>query len=349
MITITNNNIYYSEFPISTLSNMDSAKIVDIEDIIQFLTDSVELSESLKLKRLFDIISYNVDKFNEIFYSALGGYSIDPFLQEIENIQTEKTEFDYLEIHWFCDKYEDELSISPSLHGISKDKEYYAIDFVSLNNIKDYIVKINQNIEYFDYKFDKSKKDDDDCEPNLNNLKNSLGNKTFTLFDLYHAILAEISFHGGPQEKKDRFDELKESIDEAEESYENHKEDLLSFDELLEKYDTNDKFLVKYNDLRDRVDEDRITNENNLPQLKSCLEEKLKIYHNIQNTNENLSQYYKKLTDVEYNMQLLYGEEEDITFHRFWDTPKCTCPKIDNVEIYPSKPIFDENCPIHKK
>jgi len=70
----------------------------------------------------------------------------------------------------------------------------------------------------------------------------------------------------------------------------------------------------------------------------------------IQNSDGDLKQYYKKLTDIEYNMQLLYGEKEDITLHRFWETPKCTCPKIDNLEIYPSnKPIFNDKCPIHGK
>ena len=47
---------------------------------------------------------------------------------------------------------------------------------------------------------------------------------------------------------------------------------------------------------------------------------------------------------------MLYGEEEDICFHRFWETPKCTCPKIDNIEIYPNEnQIFNKDCIIHKK
>ena len=47
-------------------------------------------------------------------------------------------------------------------------------------------------------------------------------------------------------------------------------------------------------------------------------------------------------------MQLLYGEKEDKSYHKFWETPKCICPKIDNNEIYPNKePIFNLKCPIH--
>jgi len=341
MITITNKNIYYGDFSISTLSTLDGVEIIDPSEIINFLTEDVELGESLKFKRLFDIISYNIGKFNEIFFSALGGYSLEPYLQEIENNPTEKFQSDYLEIFWACDKYEDELNIYPSLHGVSiKENEYYAMDFVSLNNLKDYNLKLNREVEFFDYvPFEK-------IDENIKKI--TLGNKTFTLFDLYNAIFHEITFHGGPQDKKERFEELEESIKNCQ------NEDLsgstITFEDMIKKFDSEDKFLVKYKEQRDRVQESRIKDINNLPKLKICLEEKLKIYDTIENSNDNLNQYYKKLTDVEYNMQMLYGEKEDISYHIFWETPKCTCPKIDNLEIYPSEnPIFDNNCPIHNK
>ena len=151
MITITNNNIYHSEFSLSTIHSLDRVEIIYIDEIIRFLSDEVELGESVTFKRLFEIVSHNALEFNEIFYSALGGYSLGPFLQEIENNPTENIESEFLEIHWFADKYENELSINPSLHGISKEKEKYAVDFMSLNNLKNLLVKINKSIEIFDY------------------------------------------------------------------------------------------------------------------------------------------------------------------------------------------------------
>lgn len=344
MITITNNNIYYSEFPISSLASLEKVEKIKPVEIINFLSDNVELGESVTLKRLFDIISANVAKFNEIFFSSLGGYSLEPFLQEIQNNPTESVDSEYLEINWFSDKYEDELNIYPSLHGISSKDGPYAVDFVSLNNIKDHVVKINKSVEIYDYNKDKDK--DKDIE-----LKRSvLGNKTFNLFELFNAIFYEISFHGGPQDKKERYDELEISIEEAEEQLDSGKLNSISFEEMLEKIENSDNYLVRYKELRARVEEDRIQNDKNLDKLKNCLIEKLKIYDKIENTKYKLKTHYKKLTDIEYNMQLLYGEKEDIAYHRFWETPKCTCPKIDNLEIYPSNnPIFDNKCPIHKK
>ena len=343
MITITNKNIYYSEFPMSTSPSMDKVDIVNPEDILSFLADNVELSESLKFKRLFDIVSYNIDKFNEIFYSSLGGYNLGPFLQEIENNPTEKFQSDYLELHWACDRYEDELTIVPSLHGYCiEENEHYAMDFVSLNNIKDYIIKLNEEVKIFDYK---------DFNENKDYKQSFIGNKSFTLFDLYHGIFSEISFHGGPQDKKERLSELEESISEidTENLDETNTRSWESFEDMVDEFEAKDGYLVKYKELRDRVDKERMSNNKNLDKIKNCLLEKLKIYDLIENSDIELDKYYKKLTDIEYNLQLLYGEEEDKSFHKFWETPKCTCPKIDNLENYPSdKPFFDKKCPIHK-
>jgi len=340
MITITNNNIYYSEFPISYLYSLDNVEKIKLGDVANFLSDDVELSESVTLKRLFDIIGANVAKFNEIFYSSLGGYPLEPFLQEIQNNPTDKVECEYLEIFWFSDKYEDELNIYPSLHGVSTklDDGPYAIDFISLNNIKEHIVKINKSVKIYEY----GKKTIEDIV---------LGNKTFNLFELFNAIFYEISFHGGPQDKKERFTEIETSLEEAEEQIKAGKlGSSTSFEDLLDKFENLDNYLVKYKKLSDRLEEDRIQNDKNIDKLKSCLLEKLKIYHTISHTKYKLKTHYKKLTDIEYNMQLLYGEKENIAYHRFWETPKCTCPKVDNLEIYPSNnPIFNSKCPIHKK
>lgn len=351
MITITNKNIYRSEFSISTLSSLNKVKVLPIDEIVNYLSDNVELGESVTFKRLFEIVSSNLRKFNEIFYSSLGGYALEPYLQEIENNVTETIESDYLELHWFCDKYDNELNICPSLHGISiKEDQVYALDFTSLNNLKNCIVKINETVEIYDYTKIKEK-----GEETIDNKEFliTLGDKAFTLFELFNGIFYEISFHGGPQDKQERLRELEESIDEVKDNLEeSDSEKFITFEDMIEKFDAKDKYLVKYNELRDRVEKKRVSNKKNLPKLKSCLLEKLKIYDILEKseTDDNLDQYYKSLTDMEYNMQILYGEEEDISCHRFWETPKCTCPKIDNLEIYPStNPIFDKDCPIHKK
>jgi hypothetical protein len=342
MITITNKNIYYSSYSIST--SLDDVEILSIDDIVSFLSEYVELGESVTIKRIFEIVSVNIDKFNDIFYSSLGGLSLEPYLQEIENNQTEKLDIDYIELYWLCDKYDNDLNISASLRGVSPKLEDCALDFISLNNIKNCIIKINTVVDIFDYNKTMEQQNDKKIPINF-----EIGNKQFTLFELFNAIFYEISFHGGPQDKNEIFKEIEESISEIDmENLQDMKESTISIDDIFKKIEDSDIYLVKYNNLREWVNEDRISDIQNLDKLKSCLLEKLKIYDEIIKNDTNLHKYYKKLTNIEYNLQLLYGEKEDKTYHRFWETPKCTCPKIDNIEIYPNKePIFNLKCPIH--
>ena len=346
MITITNNSIYYTQYGFFNSDSIENAKIVNPKNIIKYLSDDVQLGESVIFKRFFDIVSYNVPLFNQIFYKSLGGYSLEPYLQEIENNKTEDCTFDYLELCWRFDNYSDDLEMFTDLQGVSNaDGVNYAIDFVSLNNLKNFIVKLNTDFYLSDYTNILNNED-----RKSSNIK-YLGKKSFKLFDIFESIFNEISFHGGPQAKKEMFEELQEAIEESSVDFiEDDSKDYATFEEIMNEYDNNDAYLVKYKEDRSRVDKNRISNNKNLSKLKKCLLEKMKIYDEIKNTDEDLDKYYKKLTNVEYNMQLLYGEDEDISKHKFWETPKCTCPKIDNIEIFPSKnPIFSSECPIHKK
>ena len=42
----------------------------------------------------------------------------------------------------------------------------------------------------------------------------NLGYKTPTLFELFTGILSEISFHGGPNDKKERFKSIEKSMED---------------------------------------------------------------------------------------------------------------------------------------
>jgi hypothetical protein len=56
------------------------------------------------------------------------------------------------------------------------------------------------------------------------------------------------------------------------------------------------------------------------------------------------------LTDLDFKLQKLWGFSESENFHKWWEAPKCTCPKMDNADHYGTKyRIVAENCPIHGK
>jgi hypothetical protein len=349
MITITNKGIYKSDFGIAEIRDPLSLEVISEDEIVHHLSEEVELGESLTFEAIFDIIFENKEILEKIYKSCLGGFSLQPFINELNDIPSKKTELDYLEIFWHSDKSDNDLTIVSGLHGIGVEETEtgvqpkgdiisYAIEFTPLNNLKYLKVKINKEIVTMNY----DSKDD--------NFQLNLGRMTFTLYDLFYAILFEISWNGDPAGRENRLEELEETIKTSEEEIDNGEGKELDMEELFEMFDANDEYLVKYDELRDRVDEE-LSIDMDLISLKSCLKEKLKLYHEIEKSKEkDLTPYYKKLTDNDYDMQILYGLDENIKEHKFWETPKCTCPKIDNVVNYPSGDYTkDEKCPIHKK
>lgn len=58
----------------------------------------------------------------------------------------------------------------------------------------------------------------------------------------------------------------------------------------------------------------------------------------------------KLVTQIEYELQALWGFKKDKKYHKFWNLPGCQCPKMDNDDIWPSGYyITSGSCPIHGK
>lgn len=53
--------------------------------------------------------------------------------------------------------------------------------------------------------------------------------------------------------------------------------------------------------------------------------------------------------ETNYVLQSLWGFKQHGEYHKFWELPKCICPKIDNEDRYPSESgdyWHTENCPV---
>ena len=88
----------------------------------------------------------------------------------------------------------------------------------------------------------------------------------------------------------------------------------------------------------------------NLEALKDAHQFKLMLYSMIEDETDQelLKELAKDITLVEFELQRLWGFTEDRTFHRYWDTPKCKCPKMDNDErIGTPYQIINTTCPLH--
>ena len=88
----------------------------------------------------------------------------------------------------------------------------------------------------------------------------------------------------------------------------------------------------------------------NLEDIKAVHVTKLEIYSMIKTETDlrKLRGFARDLTICEFELQKLWGFPEDARFHRFWEAPKCTCPKMDNEDSYPSGYYVNNlNCPLH--
>lgn len=58
----------------------------------------------------------------------------------------------------------------------------------------------------------------------------------------------------------------------------------------------------------------------------------------------------KFLKDIEETLGEIWFGKANLSYYKFWKVPKCTCPKIDNEDIYPSELYsYSMGCPLHGK
>lgn len=76
---------------------------------------------------------------------------------------------------------------------------------------------------------------------------------------------------------------------------------------------------------------------------------KLALYAGMEVAEDfSLSAYGRELRNVEYDLQRAWGFPQTAKYHRFWEAPRCTCPKMDNEEHYGTAyAIIDKACPVH--
>lgn len=115
------------------------------------------------------------------------------------------------------------------------------------------------------------------------------------------------------------------------------------------KYDVyhNGEYVTTIN--KNLIEKLKITSSN-LKLIKSLHEVKYVLHKNILNTDDSdiIKKNVEQLTDIEFQLQKAWGFKENKNYHRFWETPKCTCPKMDNDDSYPSGYyVIDSICPLH--
>jgi hypothetical protein len=89
----------------------------------------------------------------------------------------------------------------------------------------------------------------------------------------------------------------------------------------------------------------------NLKELKKVYVKLFKIFEKMELTDDRIKlfNYNLSIEELEYQMQELWGFEKNRNMHRYWvECPKCTCPKLDNLQSRGSiYRIYNCDCLIH--
>lgn len=196
MLRICNKyNVYHP-----SSKNTKSYFVEDV-DIVNYLCSKVSFDKTLRFEKLFNLCILHKELFNVIFnVGCLYGNKIDHYIEEFNQPFLNKIDLDYLSVYWYTNEscYDgiNEIQIVPSFHGIKRNyvsnciiepcDMNIAIEYSPLYELKGLNIKLENDIHFSKIE----------------------GNNVFTLFDVFYAILFEISYHGTPAKRNATLDRL---------------------------------------------------------------------------------------------------------------------------------------------
>ncbi len=57
----------------------------------------------------------------------------------------------------------------------------------------------------------------------------------------------------------------------------------------------------------------------------------------------------KEIEEVEFKLQDAWKFPRDVMYHRHWEVPGCSCPRLDSIDDYPYAKHYSGGCPLHGK
>lgn len=254
MITITKDNIYLSPFSLrQTKPNSENVEEINIQDIIFYMSEEIEIGEDVTFGRLFEILILHKDFFNILYCSDMHSLEIDDFIEDFEGFDDVVSDEDYkIMFSWICNTYRNEGDLELFdyivMEGygkldVEKDKSNYpfALSYFPLYEFKNRLVICNNG-----YYIDEFNGAENDMEELF-----KAKYKPFLLYDIFSSILREVTYYGKPEDRdreKDIYEQMVlqadylynlDDEDEEEDFQEDTKKDI---DHMIEKdFNTEDK------------------------------------------------------------------------------------------------------------
>jgi len=290
MIYIRKNGIFYEN---DYKPDAKDYIFMKADSIIPHLNEYIHVDDDVTLVDIFLALDSDKELIDIVFGSHMGHNPILPFIDEIKSgcMPESKLDLDYIEVAWvidqfyykdFYEKFKDtddglfgpiekptgdevnEITVYIDVFGWGKRDEEdaavegekqsshtsYAIEFTSLYKIKHAPVKLNRQFSIIKtgYASDKSSEVVID------------GEREFTVFEFFGAILSEFTFAGSPEERDKQWDKIsdfKDQIDERDaedDEKSEYGEDLLK-EIYPEEYDEQEADIEDEDDNEDDNDE----------------------------------------------------------------------------------------------
>lgn len=97
--------------------------------------------------------------------------------------------------------------------------------------------------------------------------------------------------------------------------------------------------------LQQKLSESEVAEILRLHEYKLTIRAKMKA---LPPDNPKIKAYAKDLERIEFLLQDAWKFERNINYHKFWEAPHCTCPKMDNDDAYPTGYYVRHlGCPVH--
>lgn len=174
--------------------------------IVSYMSYPVIIEDGVTVEDIFLLLGQNPECIDFAFDSSLGGHSFMMYLDEIlaeEKVDKSITNLiKDVEIVWDVEELGEDRRIkeNPRIWGRDNDDQAISIELFPLSSYKKLPLRLNEAYCLFE-----------------NDVPVFEGTKTFTLYNLIHALLYEASYHGEPMNRTLAYEKLLKSYEEGEE------------------------------------------------------------------------------------------------------------------------------------
>lgn len=221
----------------------DKSRDYDVVDsLAPYLGEHIEFAEEITFGDLFNHLRQDIEFYEKVFNVEMGGFPLQPFLDDLDSVPLKKKDegnhsIEYIEIyrvaeHWDYGEYGLEFEYWLDFHGINTDGSVdgykpgepcgISLSFSPLCELRDYPVRLDKKLEVRDYAKDKDGKRSLKAE----DLIAIRSGTSYTVHDVFAAILNDITFYGYPDNRDAQLEdltgrvaELKDMIDNDPEEY----------------------------------------------------------------------------------------------------------------------------------